>query len=474
MSIEDRLRESLEPSVRGAAPSEDAWTSIERRIERRRRHIRHAWLAAGSLIGAALVASLTWTALALHANRPVVSPPPKGKLGITDVRVFAQRNFAKVGGVVRNNTDRAVGASVTCRLRNAAGRVVGSARGGVPRIRPHGASPNQTIASGATLVQATVADCTAQATSPAPTPQPAPPLFQPGGAAFFDENHGIVVGSYGTSGCESGCRGWIQVTADGGRTWTRVAATRYPIVSVTVFGTSDAWAVENETCAYICPALLRSTDGGRTWTDLGQVNVISPSFVSPTVGFAVGYQRSETNAPLLATADGGRTWNEVSRPCGPNTFPNWGDYPAFVSPTHGWILCDGQPSAGSQSRTLLETTDGGGTWRSIAGAIGSQPSVGGLGTSGYPGALFFRPDGKGWIGIGYAALEVTTSTDAGRHWHSGGVIETSFGGQFRALGFVNDAVGYALVDLFSSSSRLVTTRDGGRTWRVVTSWGPSA
>src|SRR5205823_5826221 len=223
---------------------------------------------------------------------------------------------------------------------------IGTAAAQVPFIA---ARKSVTFGSGLSLDRApSSALCSAQpqpAVSPPPQPAPPPPSFEPASVAFFDQDHGIVVGPFTTPGCESGCSGRIQITSDGGRTWTQVLRTRHQIVSVTVFGTSDAWAVENDPCAYLCPALLHSTDGGRTWKKLGEVNVINPSFVSSTLGYAVAYQRDGANAPVVTTTDGGRTWRQVSRPCGPNTYSGWGEYPAFVSPTHGWILCNGQPSA---------------------------------------------------------------------------------------------------------------------------------
>ena len=134
-----------------------------------------------------------WAALALHAKHPVVSPPPKGKVTIANIRVFAGSSFAKVGGTVHNTTDRAVGASISCSLRDAAGKTVGTANGGIPFIRPHGASPDQTIASGPTEGSATAAKCNAQVIAPTPPPQPVPPKFQPASVAFFDAQRGILV-----------------------------------------------------------------------------------------------------------------------------------------------------------------------------------------------------------------------------------------------------------------------------------------
>src|SRR5205807_1258017 len=162
---------------------------------------------------------------------------------------------------------------------------------------------DRTIASGRTIETAASASCRATLVAPTPPPSPLPPAFIPTNTAFFDPDHGIVVGSFGMNGCDSGCSGRIETTSDGGRTWTAVRNTKHPVGSVTVFGTSDAWVVEKDS------ELLRSTDRGRTWTDLGE-QVTPSSFVSPTIGFALGHQRRESNPPLLITTNGGRSWRE--------------------------------------------------------------------------------------------------------------------------------------------------------------------
>jgi photosystem II stability/assembly factor-like uncharacterized protein len=477
MSVEDRLRESL--SGRAVAPpsSEDAWASIQRGIDRRHRRTRAIRIGGGGVLAAAFIAGAAWAGLALRSGHPVTNKPTEKQLFLSNVRVFGTPDFAKVGGVVTNNYDKPYGASVTCNLTDAAGKPVGTATGGLPLIRPGMSSTDQTIAFGSTKGLAISAACSATAIpptrAPKPSPSPVPPAtLQPASIVFFDADHGILGGTFASGYCSRRCAGGIEVTSDGGQTWTRFTKTPAPIVSVTVApGTSDAWAVAQQPCYDQCEptALLHSTDGGLDWTSLGNESISQPSFVSPTIGFALGYGRSGTH-PLVATTDGGRTWQVVSRPCGSGSDLHWGEFLSFVTSTHGWILCNGEPGAGSQGRTVLETIDGGVTWQPIAGQIGSRFSVGGLGTSGYPGALAFRPDGTGWIGIGYAALYVMTSHDGGRHWGGNGTVPNSDGGEFQSLWFMTDSTGYALVSVFGGPEELAFTNDGGQTWTVVHRW----
>jgi photosystem II stability/assembly factor-like uncharacterized protein len=467
MSIEDRIRESMHRATQPASPSADAWASIERTMERRRRRSSAIRVVAGALVALAFVAAAIWAGLSLRGDHKLPTQP-RPTLVVSGVKVIPAGpnrgpGVAKLYGTLSNEGPQPTGATVSCSLEDADGRTVATTTSNVQYIKSH-----ETVTFGAGTAyqrKPVTAQCTAKprVAVPPPHPQPEAPRFQLGGAAFFDAEHGIAVGAYGHPGCADGCGGRIEITADGGRTWTDTADTPGVVVSVTVFGSSDAWAVENETCAYICPALLHSTDGGRSWTNLGQVNIVNPSFASPTVGFGFEYRRPAMSAPLMKTTDGGRTWRETGSSCPSPTA--WGTFASFVSPNHGWILCDGEPSAGSQSRTLFETTDGGATWSAVPGDLGS---------SGYPQAMFFRPDGNGWIGLGQAAISIMRTTDGGRHWDQPVTIDAD-GGTIDSLWFLDDSTGFAVISVAGSpADRLIKTTDSGTHWTTVHVWQASA
>jgi photosystem II stability/assembly factor-like uncharacterized protein len=471
MSIDERLRDSMRRATGPVVPSPDAWSSFERRIERRRRRNNAIRTGAGAVVGLAFVGGLAWAGLELHGHHPAKTMPgntSEQTLVVSAVKVYPSNEngpgVAKVYGSVTNNGPDPTGAEINCTLDDANGQQVATASSSVDYVGPNA---SQTFGAGAQYETVpTTGTCDAQpraAVSPSPPPA-VQPQFQLGGTAFFDTDHGIAVGSFGTPGCSDGCTGLIQTTADGGTTWTSATKTRYPVVSVTLSGGSDAWAVENDTCAYICPALLHSGDGGKTWTNLGEANVVNPSFASSADGFAFGYQRDAMRAPLLTTTDGGRSWTPTGSACDSPTA--WGTFASFVSPTHGWILCDGQPSAGSQSRTLFETTDGGQTLARVAAT--------GLGTNGYPQAMAFRPDGNGWIGLGNAVVSIMRTTDGGGHWTSPITIDAN-GGDIRSLWFLDDSTGYAVISVAGSpADRLIETTDGGTHWSIVHIWQAAA
>jgi hypothetical protein len=397
---------------------------------------------------------------------------------ISNVRVSSDPTFAKVIGRVLNPSSRPVGVAIKCRLRDTSGRVVGVARGRIAYLRPHSSTARFTpIAAGQTSNTADSASCSARALAPvvAVPPSPPPPIrpsFAPASIAFFDRDHGIAVGSFGRQYCSARCRAWIEITSDAGLTWTRVKTTPFAMDEVTVAGHS-AWVTER--CpGQGCPATtLWSTDGGKTWKSLGSQGVTELSFVSDTVGYAIRQAHQKfARSVIMRSIDAGRTWQPVGHVC---DFL-WGAWLSFVSPTHGWLLCNGEPSAGSEGTTVYESNDSGTNWRPIAGVIRTR-FTGGLTGTGYPGAIFFRPDGRGWIGIGYAALYVVRSQDAGRHWQGqgrhrlqSGLIPNTDGGGFQSLWFTNDRVGYALVYVFGGPEELAVSNDGGLHWRVIHRW----
>ena len=146
-------------------------------------------------------------------------------------------------------------------------------------------------------------------------------------------------------------------TTDGGRTWSRVELPRQDAL----------WVYDLERAGgrtWICGSsgnIYRSDDAGATWTELkgtpfnSDDRCMDLSFLDPKRGRAVGM-----NGSLWATEDGGSTWRRMEAPAQPArkltddvSIPAELRHVALLTPEVAWV----QGSAGR-----FQTTDGGKTW----------------------------------------------------------------------------------------------------------------
>lgn len=155
--------------------------------------------------------------------------------------------------------------------------------------------------------------------------------------------------------------------------------------------------------------------------DCGDVNTALTS-VSPTgstTAWAVagsGNQPMNNPLTLVRSTNGGRTWTPVPAPCrraATNMEPYGVD---FVSATAGWLMCtNGLAQGGPQPDALFATSDGGQTWQlEAADCVGlapqnSAPTALPCGFN-YP-ATAFLADGRGWIWMTKGNLSSTTEGD---------------------------------------------------------------
>jgi photosystem II stability/assembly factor-like uncharacterized protein len=222
---------------------------------------------------------------------------------------------------------------------------------------------------------------------------------------FVDSGHGWVAGA-----------GRIMATSDGGGSWTRQYAGPADLDQVDFIDGQHGWAAGGDT-------LLRTTDGGGSWTALAepcQGELSSVHFVSPTLGYAVaaapgdqagGAYTSAVGGSLLRTTDGGSTWTAVTgTPANPQSA-------CFATADDGYL---GTPAH------IWRTTDGGQHWTlalTEPGASGNpttadSPEIECAGASGL-WVLFL---GQG-AATGHAPYLAYASQD-GHEWH--GVLEEQF------------------------------------------------
>jgi len=147
----------------------------------------------------------------------------------------------------------------------------------------------------------------------------AQPLAAASLVTFLDRDHAVAFGFAGL------------ITVDGGRTWTSVAAPpiAHRFIAVPGLGViggpafldpAHGWWLDDGTVSGSQPALWRSGDGGRTWTQLPATglpagrSIPEPTFVDPLRGVIPTSPPAALWPSLLVTRDGGESWRDVDLP----------------------------------------------------------------------------------------------------------------------------------------------------------------
>ncbi|MGH9065461.1 MAG: WD40/YVTN/BNR-like repeat-containing protein [Acidimicrobiales bacterium] len=319
--------------------------------------------------------------------------------------------------------------------------------------------------------------------------------------AFADPTHGWVVGRRcRPQTSPGGCAGFIEGTADGGRTWTQEYHGRYVPTSVQAVDATHAVALAT-TCPYIPPgrtctsAVLTTASGGTTWTvaHTTRLNLSDVHFATPAEGWAgvrcAGVPNgSSCPGQVLATTDRGRNWTVQLRTAGPVVAVDargrdvWAVEPAPGPPPAK--QASGQVVPGPPIE-VLHSSDAGAHW-APAGSVASA-------YAGYDGALRararlrFTSPRQGWLSVadqdtcamhGCGLADLYRTTDGGRSWVVTSPPGTGMGcGPIRIPRFAVLSGGRVLateeVNLATCSppaTTLSASTDGGSTWGTVHSW----
>ena len=288
----------------------------------------------------------------------------------------------------------------------------------------------------------------------------------PAAMAFFDADHGLVVGEVGGDAA-------IWRTADGGGTWALTVLDMSGGRGVAVEGT-HAWASVGTTAARFGAGIFESTDEGMTWTQVSGEEIDSLSFVDDQHGFAIRTAASETT--IAASSDGGRGWAPVAapQPCGSLTAGH--PHPvavSFVSESHGWVLCEAWTDPnGPEERGVAETTDGGATWQWVVRVTPTDSSdATTLATPDLPTGMAMRADGSGLIScLGGCLLR---TDDGGRTWRNLAPAPFTHTVQPWIIASAGSAGPWFALRPAGDPPVLERSDDGGRTWSTVAT-GPRA
>ena len=207
-------------------------------------------------------------------------------------------------------------------------------------------------------------------------------------------------------------------TRDGGRTWTPVdlgGAVVEGICAIDVLRTRSIHQGELRERAVIHAAgrvsgpakLLRSTDGGETWTyiDLSAQAgmILDVKFVDANTGFVFAGTSGnvqESEALILKTGDGGKRWRAVYR-SGRKLENSW--KASFVDARTGFATVQTYDPARAQ-QVIVKTVDGGETWRELPLTSNAKARQFGIG---------FASERIGWVGTAAGGFE---TRDGGASW----------------------------------------------------------
>jgi photosystem II stability/assembly factor-like uncharacterized protein len=217
--------------------------------------------------------------------------------------------------------------------------------------------------------------------------------------------------------------------------------------------------------------VFRTSDGGKTWSNVASALPASTDtpppghlpfggqksgihFLNVSTGWVTGTVVVNDLAWLYVSHDGGSTWYQQSLalPTGVPSAQLSLISPTFFSPTDGLlpvIFSDGVTGRGIATDVYV-TRDGGTSWKN------TMPLAAVFSTIDFVDML------HGWATDGTVLYN---TSDGGQHW-----AKLSPGANFRqitSLSFVSSTTGWAIGKQSNTSSFLLKTTDGGKTWTPI-------
>lgn len=202
----------------------------------------------------------------------------------------------------------------------------------------------------------------------------------------------------------------VYVTANAGATWTAVPGTALPNPLageygfqklITTQGTTNVWFGTNKGRVY------RSINAGSSWAvaTTGLASISRLAFSSATHGLAMNVDTDGTLLGLVRTTDGGATWTRITAPSGPVLT---GDLQAVPGAPLTYVASNANPNGPSLGSAL--TTDGGSTWTDLE--TGQQRTAIGAADANtvWAGAFTDATTGLGGIWKGSLPSQPTPST----------------------------------------------------------------
>jgi photosystem II stability/assembly factor-like uncharacterized protein len=334
------------------------------------------------------------------------------------------------------------------------------------------------------------------------TPPP-PPGFETQSASFVSAQTGFVLGARHCSILP--CRALLEKTTNGGKHWTAVNAPAVKLtehysdkpangVSSVVFATaSDGWLFG--------PALWATTNDGKTWKSVKLPGVVYMMATSGGEAYAavepvnagpnqarvyeskVGsgkWSLVRKVAPVTAltsfgdsawtgvapniwtTTNSGRTWSKLSFAC-PRNYPAASEV-AAASVKNVAIACSnqGDPQPGLSYKEVLVSSNGGRTFRKVAGAPPLAGQIYGL-------AMPVSRPNMITINAASGATFFYQTVNSGKTWAKTEYYDGGLG--LNDLAYVSSTTGYAVhfmgTPYIAYEKGLMKTVNAGHTWTTV-------
>lgn len=259
------------------------------------------------------------------------------------------------------------------------------------------------------------------------------------------KDSGDLVAVFFTSserGFVAGDNGYLALTDDGGKNWSRQALNTKESISEIYF--------RNDDNGYLVAGkdMFLTKDGGRSWQKTLIFNTngfrgnapefLSIRFAGKKLGLAVGSLLNKSgkearvvDSVVMRTNDGGETWARVIVPSKKELF-----HLDFVNDSRGWIVGD--------DGLILTTDDGGLNWR-------AQKS----GTTKALYSIDFRDSNNGFA-VGEDGVILRTE-NGGETWET---VKTNFPNTFLRVNFTDDRNGW----IVGFGGTILRTADKGKTW----------
>ncbi len=184
---------------------------------------------------------------------------------------------------------------------------------------------------------------------------------------FDGPERGMAIDTHGGDCVHEACPIAVLGTEDGGEHWAQTYTTVPLQHAELTFVGGEVWIVgagcleglSDEAQRYGCETyLLKSNDGGHTWSQSSLPIQGSPHIARPTAtdAWIATSTAGPGTAQIIATHDGGETWEALSHPAPESA---WEASIFFSNAERGWLLIGGQPGAGAQMKEVFATYDGG-------------------------------------------------------------------------------------------------------------------